>query len=588
MKVLWRFYQHVFKHKALFAGFGLLWLLATALVNLQPFFLKWITQSVQSGDFGHIWKLLTYFAVTLVLGNIFRNLAQIFGDMAMLKTGTDVQMKIMQKIHDLDFAYHTNKSSGKLISLMKRGEDALEHYFEAINLELSNILFSFIIMLYAFSQLGLKYVLLAVSITILSLTLGTPILKLHLRKRKVFTDIEDHVSGVKVDNLVNFDTVKYFAKEKYEQNRLKDLLVDFYRKAMNYTYTFRYFELVIGNLVNIALLGSLVLVLVDLQKGHITLAEFVLVIAFTGTFFPRLMEVLMLLRQLTRRYTDLQQYFGILDEEVAVKDPANPQTIPVLKGGIEFKNVAFSYPDGRAVFANLSLHIKPGESVALVGYSGSGKTTAVKLLMRMYDIDHGTITIDGVDIAHMLKSDLRSIVGVVPQDPLLFNHTIKFNLAYSRPDADQVEIDQALQAVKLDSFVDSLSEKYQTVVGERGIKLSGGQRQRLAIARVLLEQPPIVLFDEATSSLDSESERAIQEAFWKLVKDPQHPKTSIIIAHRLSTIMKTDKIIVLDKGRIFEQGSHRDLLRNEKGIYKRLWELQQDGFLEEDDTMSNI
>lgn len=583
MHVIWRFYRQVFRHKGLFLAFAVLWTACNLLYTLQPFFLKWITESVLISNYSYVWTLIIWYALALVASNIFASIAQVLADSALTKTGVDVQMSVMTQIHDLDFAYHTNKSSGKLISILRRGADALDNYFEVLNLQFSEILITFGVMLFAFSQVGVKYVVLALGITLLSLIVGTPVLKLNLKRRKEFTDIEDAVSAVKVDNLVNFDTVKYFAKEVYEQTRLRDLFKGYYKTAMALNYTFRYFDLSVGNLINLSLIGSLILVVMDLQSGNISLPEFVLITSFTAAFFPKLMHLLMLVRQLARRYSDLQSYYAILDEPVLIKDPANPQTISKLKGAINFSKISFVYPDGRGdVFKNLSLSVKPGESIALVGYSGSGKTTAVKLLMRMYDLNAGKITIDGVDISQMAKSYLRSLVGVVPQDPLLFNNTIRYNLSYSQPEASDQEIHEALEAVKLDKFVASLEFKDKTVVGERGIKLSGGQRQRLAIARVLLEQPPMVVFDEATSSLDSESERAIQEAFWNLVKDPKRPKTSIIIAHRLSTIMKTDKIIVLDKGQIAEQGSHRELLKKEGGIYKKLWELQQDGIIDND------
>lgn len=582
MKVFVRFYYFVFRYKRQFVTFGVLWLMSSIFNSVQPFFLKWITQAVQKHDFAGTGAFIAGLGAVLVGGNLTSIVAQYFGDRAVLSSAADVQHLVMKRIHDLDFAFHTNKSSGKMISIMRRGDDAFQSYFELLNLELANIGISFAVMLYAFSQVGLRYVLLAFLATVFLAIGGMPLLKMNLERRKKWNDADDNLSGIRTDNLVNFDTVKYFAKESYEQTRMRNMLNDWVQTGMHYSITFRYFDLLVGNLTNITMVGALFFLTSDLALHRITLGEFVLVISFTASFFPKLWEVLMVTRNITRRYPDIQAYFGLLDEPVVVVDPDRPKNLDTIAGEIRFDHVGFAYPDGRNVFSDFDLKVKPGEAVALVGYSGSGKTTAVKLLMRMYDVDNGKITIDGVNVSEMKKSELRSQIGIVPQDPMLFNNSIYYNLVYSRPEASEDEVKKAIEAVKLDSFINSLLLGAETMVGERGIKLSGGQRQRLAIARVLLGQPPIVILDEATSSLDSESEAAIQDAFWKFVKNPDRPRTSIIIAHRLSTVMRCDRIIVLDNGAIAEEGTHRELLKKPQGIYKKLWELQENGFLDED------
>jgi ATP-binding cassette subfamily B protein len=262
-----------------------------------------------------------------------------------------------------------------------------------------------------------------------------------------------------------------------------------------------------------------------------------------------------------------------------------PQQLIHPEGAITFKDVLFQYEKGgQVVLRDFNVDIKPGESIAFVGYSGAGKTTIAKLLMRMYDPTEGTVQLDGVDVRELRKAELRNLIGIVPQDPLLFNNTIYYNIAYARDGATRSEVMAAASAAKVDEFVKQLPKGYDTVVGERGIKLSGGQRQRLAIARILLEQPQVIILDEATSALDSASEQTIQAAFWELVRNPERPLTSIIIAHRLSTIMRADRIVVMDKGAIVEIGSHDELIKNEAGIYYKLWSLQRNGFIADGET----
>jgi len=269
-------------------------------------------------------------------------------------------------------------------------------------------------------------------------------------------------------------------------------------------------------------------------------------------------------------YTDIKDYFAILDYPLEVKDPEQPLKFECKKGEVEFKNLSFSYEGGQEALKNISIAMSAGTSTALVGRSGSGKTTMTKLLMRVYDPNEGQVLVDGFDIRQIKKEDLRRNIGIVPQEPILFNSSIGYNIGYSLENATKEEIENAAKLANLHDFIVTLEKGYDTVVGERGVKLSGGQKQRLAIARVFLLNPKIIIFDEATSHLDSESERLIQNSMEKLAKG----KTMIIIAHRLSTIMKADKIIVLDNGNVIEEGKHSDLLSRNSGIYKKLWELQ--------------
>lgn len=585
MKVLGSLYKYILRYKTSFYFGIVLFIASQILSSLQPFFVKWITQAVQSNNISFAFTLVTVFAVSLFINTLLYAASYYLGDKGAVKASTDLMEEVLKKIHNLDFSYHTNKSSGKLIGVMKRGTDAYYTFYEILNHDILGIAINFTVMFIAFAQLDVKYIILAISMCVLTVLFSMILIRTNIVKRNIFNESDDKVSAARIDNLINFDTVKYFAREKYEQKRFNKLTQNWRETLLEYFFTFRYFDLVVGNISNVAQAGMIFLALYDLQNNAITLPEFLLVMTFALTFFPRMSQLLFSMRELAKRYTDLKEYLLMLEEKIDVEDPIRPVTIKNPVGSISFRDIDFSYLGrNEYVLKDFSLDISPGESVALVGYSGTGKTTVTKLLMRMYDPKAGSVTIDDVSIQSMNKSYLRSLIGIVPQDPLMFNNTIYYNIAYAKPKASKAEVIAAAKAALVDDFVKELPEGYETVVGERGIKLSGGQRQRLAIARIMLEQPTVVIMDEATSALDSASEHAVHQAFWKMIKDAQHPRTSIIIAHRLSTIMKADRIIVMNNGTIAESGTHAELLNNHDSIYYKLWSMQKNGFIADGET----
>lgn len=580
MPVIRRLYQFIFQNPSSFVLGNIVMIVAFVLSNLAPFFVKWLTQAVQAQQLDQATILIVTFGVFLFISNILENIAFYITDKNMVRTSTTITQAVLTHIHNLDFAYHANKSSGKLISLMKRGDEAFFAYYDIFNRSFLFIFISFAVMFGAFSQLRWTYMVFVITLIVLSIVVSFFLVRLNITKRKLFNDVDDDVSSVRVDNLVNFDTVKYFANEKFEQARLFNLLQQWYKTLQDYFFTFRYFDVILGNIINVALVGIMMMAIIDVRKGVLTLADFLLVTTFSMTLFPKMMNFLFNLRELAKKYSDLKAYLELLDEKIAISDPVHPRTIDKPKGEVVFDHVTFAYDNEvLPVLNDFDLTIAGGESVALVGYSGAGKTTIAKLLMRMYDPQKGVIKLDGADLKTLTKTVIRKKVGIVPQDPLLFNNSIYYNIAYAKHDALEQEVYAVAEAARVSDFVDKMPKGYQTIVGERGIKLSGGQRQRLAIARVLLEQPDILIFDEATSALDSASERTIQAVFWNMVRDPKHPRTSIIIAHRLSTIMKADRIVVMDKGGIAEIGTHQELIANNKSIYFKLWSLQRDGFI---------
>ena len=302
-----------------------------------------------------------------------------------------------------------------------------------------------------------------------------------------------------------------------------------------------------------------------------------LTVSYTMQMGRRLWESSRVMRNLNRAFGDASDMTEILEIEPTIKDAPEPDNFKISRGSIELKDVTFTHSESDSpLFKNFNLKIKQGEKIGLVGHSGSGKTSLTKLLLRFSDIEDGSISIDGQDIRSITQHDLRSHIAYVPQEPLLFHRSLSENIAYGSPDATRQEIEGVAKMAHAHEFIEKLSDGYDTLVGERGVKLSGGQRQRVAIARAMLKNAPILLLDEATSALDSESEVLIQDALWKLMQN----RTAIVIAHRLSTIQKMDRIIVLDEGKIAEQGSHKELLRK-NGVYAKLWNHQSGGFIED-------
>ncbi len=565
--------------------------LLTIAYSIEPYFYVWFTNLVLSGEIAMVGWVLGLFLLTVVLSSVFSLFAQHLGNKSIVSVSVKLMNKVMAKIHNLDFAYHANKSSGKLLSFINRGDDAVFVFLDAFYFQIPELLLGFVIMFISFSQVGVKYAIPVVVNFVVTIALSMWIMKINMAKRKEFNEVDTQLTGEKVDNLVSFETVKYFAREKFELGRIGKTLRNWDKKLMEYFFTFRYFD-VARQVTNITFLAVIFgMSFIDLQNGFFDLGQLIFMLTFAMGFNWRMTGFINILRHVAKKSEDLENYLAILEEKETIVDPVEGREIENFRGEIEFAGVDFAYEKKNDLaLREVNLKIAPGEVVALVGFSGAGKTTVVKLLQRMYDVRAGSIKIDGVDVREMKRAYLRDLVGIVPQESIMFNNTIEYNLAYARPEARKAEIEAAAAAAQADEFIERLPKKYKTVVGERGIKLSGGQRQRLAIARVLLKKPAIVVFDEATSSLDSHSEQAIQKSFWDYVRGKNEAAggrrrvSAVVIAHRLSTIMKADRIVVMSEGQIVESGSHRELLKRPGSIYKKLWDLQSNGFIGDGET----
>jgi len=571
LKILKTFYGFVAKRKLAFTAFVLLFIASGALYSLTPYFYKLFVDAIPSLDFTRLVVILAGFVILSMVALVTEVLSMRMGDKIIIRESANARTTVFKHIQDLDFAFHSGKSTGSLISAFKRGDSAFFGLFFDIHYRILSVAVSFFVLTFFFIQFGWDFILLVIVSFALSLVAMKFLIKNNVQKRNLANEEEDRVSAVITDNLLAYETVKLFAKEKAELGRLNLAFIPWKARSLDYQKSFRTIDVAIGTIINISMFAILLLTLHATIVAKLTIGDFVLVTAFLSSFFPRLWELVWGLRDVAKDFADIERYFGLLDYEIEVMDPIKPVNIRHVYGEIVFNKVKFAYKNRtKNAISGIDLKIEQGQAVALVGRSGSGKTTLVKLLMRFYDLTAGEIYLDGINIKDFTKDKLRSFIGVVPQEPILFNNTIAYNIGYGKVRPNLSEIRAAAKLANIDGFIQSLPKKYATEVGERGVKLSGGQKQRLAIARMILSDPDIVIFDEATSQLDSESEKLIQDAFWKA----RRGKTTIIVAHRLSTVMRADKIVVIENGKIKESGTHKTLLQIKDSLYSHFWNLQ--------------
>ena len=388
--------------------------------------------------------------------------------------------------------------------------------------------------------------------------------------RREVNELDSAANIRAVDSLINFETVKYFNNERWERDRYDEQMLRWEGAQIKSLVSLSYLNL--GQSMIIAAGVSLMMwrAAVGVSEGRMTVGDIVLVNAFLIQLYMPLNHLGVLYREIRQSLTDIERMFGLLGQNREVQDA--PDARPLENGSCEiaFENVNFSYEPDRQILFDVSLQVGAGKTVAVVGHSGSGKSTLARLLFRFYDTSSGSIRINGSDLRALQQSSLRSRIGIVPQDTVLFNDTIFYNIQYGRPTATREEVIAAARAAHIHDFIERLPQQYETRVGERGLKLSGGEKQRVAIARALLKNPPILIFDEATSALDSKTEKAIQAELEQVAIG----RTTLIIAHRLSTVMNANEILVMDGGRIVERGSHRELLER-NATYANMWALQQ-------------
>lgn len=482
-----------------------------------------------------------------------------------------IVLKVFEHLHALELEFHLSRQTGGISRDIERGGNGFGFLMRMLifNIVPTLIEMSLVagILLFSF---GPSYALITILSVLTYIFFTVRITEWRNKFVREVNKLDSRTSTRSVDSLLNYETVKYFNNEAYEAEQYDQNLAHFENARLKNRMTLLALNSGQALIIAIGMVLMMWLAADDVASGAMTIGSLVMINAYVLQLFMPLNFLGMVYREVRRALTDIENMFSLLQKKPAITDHPDASSLQVTQGKIEFRGVGFSYHPERPIIRDLSFTVNAGQKVAIVGASGSGKSTLGRLLFRFYDPQQGEILIDDQPIKQVTQLSLRQAIGVVPQDTVLFNDSIRHNIAYGRPTAQQDEIDEVIQMARLRDFVDGLPEGDQTVVGERGLKVSGGEKQRISIARVMLKKASILLFDEATSALDSHSEQAIVKALNDLAQD----HTSLVIAHRLSTVVDADKIIVLDQGEIVEQGTHSQLL-SLNGIYANMWQLQQ-------------
>ncbi|MEI7843224.1 MAG: ABC transporter ATP-binding protein/permease [Gallionellaceae bacterium] len=482
-----------------------------------------------------------------------------------------VAIQVFAHLHNLSLRFHLERQTGGVSRDIERGTRGISFLLTFL---LFNILPTLLEIALVAAILFIKYnpwfAIITFATLVIYIFFTMWITEWRMVYRRAMNDMDSKANTRAIDSLLNYETVKYFGNEEYEVMRYDEHMSKWEVAAVQNQTSLAALNAGQSAIIAIGVTLLMLLAADEVVQGKMTLGDLVLVNVFMLQLYMPLHFLGFVYREIKNALADMERMFKLLNENREVKDAESAQPLKVIAGRVEFKNVAFSYESNRQILSDVSFEIPAGNTVAVVGSSGAGKSTLSRLLFRFYDASAGSITIDSQDIRSVTQTSLRASIGIVPQDTVLFNDTIYYNIAYGRPSATREEVLQAAQSAHIHAFIESLPQGYDTTVGERGLKLSGGEKQRVAIARAILKSPAILIFDEATSALDSKSEKAIQDELRNVARG----RTTLVIAHRLSTIVDADQILVMDQGRIIERGSHRELLE-QQGVYAQMWALQQ-------------
>ncbi len=518
-----------------------------------------------------LFGILVAYAIARIAQQGFAELREFFFARVGQRAIRKVALKTFRHLHSLSLRFHLDRQTGGLSRAIERGIKGIEFL---LNFMLFNILptlaeialvcailwvvFDFWYAFVVFITVGI-YIVFTFTVT-----------EWRMKFRRRMNDMDSKANTRAIDSLLNYETVKYFGNEEHEAARFDRALRRYENAAVKSKTTLSLVNIGQGFIISIGLTLVMAMAGLDIESKNMTVGGFVMVNTYLLQLFIPLNFLGFVYREIRQSLTDMEAMFRLLDENMEIQDSTIATVFETSGANLHFKDVHFSYKTERNILRGISFNVDRGKTVAIVGSSGAGKSTIARLLFRFYDVSSGKIEIDGRDIREITQKNLRELIGIVPQDAVLFNDSIYYNIAYGKPEASPTEVENAARLASIHDFIMTLPGAYNTAVGERGLKLSGGEKQRIAIARTILKKPDIYLFDEATSALDSHTEKKIQASLNKISKN----HATLIIAHRLSTIVEADEIIVLDNGTIAESGKHLQLLK-EKGIYWEMWEKQQ-------------
>ena len=561
---------------------ALLALLTAELITVGiPFIYKGAVDSLTSGEVIDIAGVVAIGAVTLTIAyGVTRVMSVLFHqlrDVIFAKVGQralrTIALETFKHIHNLSLRYHITRKTGGLSRIVERGVKGVDWLLRFVLFSIGPLLLQLLMVCTVlWIVLGFWYfatILIAISLYVV-FTFKVTEWRVQIRKEMNKQDTDANQKAI--DSLLNYETVKYFGAEEREAQRYDSSMEKFETASLKTTYSLAALNLGQSVIITTGTVIVMLMAAIGVKNGELSVGDFVLVNSYMIQVAMPLNWLGTVYREIRQALVDMGEMFDLLDAPYEVSDRPDAKPLEVRGGKIEFQNVSFSYYANRSILKGVNLTINPGETVAIVGPSGSGKSTIGRLLFRFYDVTEGALKIDNQDIRYVTQSSLHKQIGIVPQDTVLFNETIFYNIAYGLPDPNPRQVEEAARSARLHDFIAELPEGYETQVGERGLKLSGGEKQRVGIARTLLKNPPIILLDEATSSLDTETEKEIQDSF----NEMSFGRTVIAIAHRLSTIVHSDKIIVLEQGEIVEQGTHEELLELH-GKYYAMWHRQLAG-----------
>ncbi len=551
-------------------------LVLAKLINVTiPFFYKAVIDGLSTKEAGNLAlplaALLAYGGARLATAFFAQLRDALFAKVAQ-RAGRKVSLSVFRHLFQLSLRYHLGRRTGELSRAIDRGVKAITFMLGMVLFNILPTLFEFALVIgillitypWPFALITFVTIVAYAAFTIVATEWRT-------RFRRLMNTQDNAVSAQAVDSLLNYETVKAFTNEDLEAERFDRTLGRYQDAAIKSQVTLAVLNFGQAAIVAIGVMAIMIFAAHGVVDGTLTVGDVVLVNAFLLQLYQPLNILGFVYREIKQSFADLETLVSLLAIEPEITDRAQARPLALRGGEVRFDGVSFSYDPRRPILEEVSFTVPSGQSLAVVGSSGAGKSTIVRLVFRFYDVDQGRITIDDQDIRGLTQTSLRSAIGLVPQDTVLFNDTIRANIAYGRPDADQAQIQAAAKAARIHDFIDTLPDGYDTVVGERGLKLSGGEKQRVAIARMVLKNPPILILDEATSALDSLTEQQIQTA----LRDLSSGRTTLMIAHRLSTVVDADQILVLENGRVIEQGDHRQLMMM-KGSYADMWVRQQE------------